>query len=193
MQPVKHTMTSGQPPDVYFESMQLSRTITAIATLVTFVACKPAPQAGPPNPVKWVVKGTSAQSATDRSVKLRPGAKATVQIAAAVDTGWYIYSLTQKTGGPTPMSVTLAPSPPFQLAGKITAPVPIVVYDKEFGIDTERYQGAPSFTIPVIADSSFNTSSAALSLKVRFQACNATFCLPARTVTLETPIRMAAR
>ncbi len=171
--------------------MQLSKSVTAFATLITLWACKPAPQAGPPTPVTWAVKGISGRSASDSSADLRPGATATVQIAAAVDTGWYMYSLTQGTGGPTPMSVTVAPSPPFQLAGKIRGPVPVVVYDKEFGIDTERYQGAPAFSIPVTAVSLPAAAPASLSLKVRFQACNATLCLPAKTVTLDTPIRVA--
>ena len=173
--------------------MQPFKAITVFAIVATFAACKPAPQAGPPNPVKWTVKGISGPSPSDSSAELRPGAKTTVQIAAAVDTGWYIYSLTQGPGGPTPMSVTVAPSPPFQLAGKIRGPVPVVVYDKEFGIDTERYQGAPAFSIPVTADSLSGTAPASLSLNVRFQACNATLCLPAKTVTLETPIRVASR
>jgi hypothetical protein len=181
--------------------MQLFKAVTAFAITATLAACKPAPQAGPPTPVTWAVKGISGRSASDSSAALRPGATTTVQIAAAVDTGWYIYSLTQGAGGPTPMSVTVAPSPPFQLAGKIRGPVPVVVYDKEFGIDTERYQGAPAFSIPVAADSLSGTAPAtapasapaSLTLKVRFQACNATLCLPAKTVTLETPVRVANR
>lgn len=171
--------------------MQLSRAITAIAAVLILHACKPATQAGAPNPVQWSVKGISGQSAPGSSVELSPRGKVTLQIAAAIDTGWYIYSLTQKMGGPTPMSLTVAPFPTYKLDGKVIGPVPVVVYDKEFGIDTERYQGAPTFSVPVTADSLPQTGAPPLSFKVRFQACNATLCLPAKTVTLETPIRIA--
>lgn len=179
-------------PRVYLESMGVSKPLTTCAFFILLAACKPANQAVAPNPVQWAVKGVSGQSAPSSAVELSPRGKVTLQIAAAIDTGWYIYSLTQKTGGPTPMSLTVAPFPSFKLDGKVTGPVPVVVYDKEFGIDTERYQGSPTFSVPITADSLPQADAPPLSFKVRFQACNATLCLPAKTVTLETPIRIAA-
>jgi hypothetical protein len=113
-----------------------------------------------------------------------------VRFAVVLDSGWYIYSLTQKSGGPTPMSVTIAPSPPFSLAGNVSGPEPVVIFDKEFGIDTERYWGSPAFAAP-IAIAAGGQSRSSLDLKVRYQACNATLCLPARTATLTTPVRIA--
>ena len=88
------------------------------------------------------------------------------------------------------MSVTIAPSPPFSLVGYVSGPPPIVIFDKEFGIDTERYTGAPAFKAAV-AVAPGKAPSQALDLKVRYQACNATLCLPARTATLTTPVRIA--
>jgi hypothetical protein len=83
-----------------------------------------------------------------------------------LDSGWYIYSLTQKPGGPTPMSVTLEPSPPFTLVGNVIGPQPVVIFDKEFGIDTERYTGAPTFAA-IVSIASGKTGHESADLKVR--------------------------
>lgn len=114
----------------------------------------------------------------------------TVRLTAAIDSGWYVYSVTQKLGGPTPMTIMVTPSPPFRVEGDILGPKPIVVFDKEFGIDTERYEGNPDFTIAVAVAPTPDARPDLLSVGVRYQACNASFCLPARTKVLNTPIRM---
>lgn len=134
------------------------------------------------NPVSWSVSSPKGL--------LQSGTTDTVHFAAVLDSGWYIYSLTQKAGGPTPMTVTIAPSPPFALVGNVTGPPPIVIFDKEFGIDTERYTGAPAF-VAAVSIASGTTRSPSVDLKVRYQVCNATLCLPAHTTTLTTPVRIA--
>ena len=153
-----------------------------IASLAALSACKRERPVVGENPANWSVSGIKGL--------LQPGTTDTVSFAAVLDSGWYIYSLTQKAGGPTPMSVTIAPSPPFALVGNVTGPPPVVIFDKEFGIDTERYTGAPAFKAAV-AVAPGKTRSQALDLRVRYQACNATLCLPARTATLTTPVRIA--
>jgi hypothetical protein len=136
------------------------------------------------NPANWTVSSVSGL--------LQPGSTDTVHFAAALDSGWYIYSLTQKAGGPTPMSVTIAPSPPYTIVGEVVGPKPVVIFDKEFGINSERYTGNPSFTALVSIPSGARSRPPSLDLKVRYQACNATLCLPARTTTLTTPVKVAA-
>jgi DsbC/DsbD-like thiol-disulfide interchange protein len=157
----------------------------ATLTLCALTGCKEANRETAENPVTW--------SAPTISGQLRAGTSSTVHLLAAIDTGWYIYSLTQKPGGPTPMSVTVAPSPPFHIDGGIKGPTPVIVFDKEFGIETERYEGTPAFDLPVAVASDAGVRPVALEVKVRFQACNANFCLPARTVTLTAPARIADR
>src|SRR5437868_12253414 len=92
--------------------------------LVVVVACKRDRQVASPNPANWTVSSVSGL--------LQPGSTDTVRFAATLDRGWYIYSLTQKPGGPTPMSVTIAPSPPFKLVGDVVGPKPLVIFDREF-------------------------------------------------------------
>jgi hypothetical protein len=155
----------------------------AITALSALMACKQNQPAATHDPANWSVSSVSGL--------LQPGSTDTVQFAAVLDSGWYIYALTQKSGGPTPMSVTVAPSPPFSLAGNVTGPKPVVIFDKEFGISTERYWGSPAFAAPVAIAQGDQVRPPSLDLKVRYQACNATFCLPARTVTLTPPVRIA--
>jgi hypothetical protein len=160
----------------------MRRLIVVTLLSLTTVACKRDREIVSQNPANWTVSSVSGL--------LQPGSTDTVRFAAALDSGWYIYSLTQKPGGPTPMSVTIAPSPPYTLVGDVVGPKPVVIFDKEFGINSERYTGNPSFTA-LVAIPSGSRSRPSLDLNVRYQACNATLCLPARTTTLSTPVRVA--
>jgi Disulphide bond corrector protein DsbC len=161
--------------------------LSLVAAAIALVAgCKPAVrESAANNPVKW----TLSPAVTE----LRADSVTAVHLAAAIDDGWYIYAITQKEGGPIPMSVDVAPSPPFHIQGSVEGPAPVVVFDKEFGITTERYKGTPSFTVPVAAVITAGAQPQALDVKVRFQACSATFCLPARTVTLTNRVQVAVR
>jgi DsbC/DsbD-like thiol-disulfide interchange protein len=147
--------------------------------------CTPENRNAAPNPVKWTVADTTAQ--------LHAAAATTLRLTAAIDSGWYIYSLTQKSGGPTPMTISLAPSPPFRVEGSVSGPKPVVIFDKEFGIETERYEGKPAFAIPVALTATQSAQPKTLDVKVRYQACNESFCLPARTTVLSTPVRVEDR
>ncbi|HYN81034.1 MAG TPA: protein-disulfide reductase DsbD N-terminal domain-containing protein [Gemmatimonadaceae bacterium] len=149
------------------------------------VGCGPDKRAAAENPVKWTVSDSTAQ--------LHAGTATTLRLAAAIDSGWYIYSITQKPGGPTPMTISVAPSPPFSLDGSAVGPQPIVIFDKEFGIETERYEGNPAFAVPVSVAATSGAETKTLDIKVRYQACNASFCLPARTTVLTTRVEVAGR
>jgi len=161
------------------------RTSVLTLALVLAVGCKAATrEAAANNPVTWTLQPVTT---------VRAGAVTAVGLAASIDKGWYIYSITQKTGGPTPMTVTVAPSPPFSISGNVTSPAPVVVFDKEFNMNTERYEGAPSFIVPVTSDFTGGAVAPSVEVKVRFQACNETMCLPAHTVALTSRAQIAAR
>lgn len=149
------------------------------------LGCEPDKPAAAENPVKWTVSDSAAQ--------LQAGAVTTVRLSAAIDSGWYIYSLTQGSGGPTPMRISVAPSPPFSIEGTAVGPQPVVIFDKEFGIETERYEGNPAFSVPVAVAATSAAETKTLDIKVRYQACNASFCLPARTTVLTTRVGVAGR
>ena len=151
--------------------------------LITLAACRKDEPAVSSNPANWTVTAVSGL--------LQPGSTDTVRFAAALDSGWYIYALSQRAGGPTPMSVSIDPSPPFTIVGDVRGPKPVTVFDREFQIDTQRYFGNPAFSATLAVASGSRTRPLSVQLKVRYQACNATLCLPARTTTLSTPIRIA--
>jgi len=159
--------------------------LTVCITITALFACNSDKRAGAENPVKWIVSDSTAQ--------LQAGAATTLRLTAAIDSGWYIYSLTQGSGGPTPMKISVAPSPPFSIEGTTVGPQPVVIFDKEFGIETERYEGNPSFAVPVAVAATAGAEPKTLDIKVRYQACNASFCLPARTTVLTTRVGVAGR
>ena len=105
-----------------------------------------------------------------------------VDLKVNVTDGWHVYSTTQLTGGPTPMSVSV--SPPYQLAGDVRGPQPVKAKDNNFGIETETYSGAQSFRFAVEIP---NTAPdlPPIEFKVKSQACSDKLCLPAKTQTIQ--------
>lgn len=136
-------------------------------------------------PVAWTIKNPSGKG-------VKPGEKFNVQISASISGGWYIYSLTQSAGGPTATRISVPAGQPFSPAGAIGSPKPKVKFDENFQINTESYSGGANFTVPVQAASETPQGKQSLRIDVRFQACNATTCLPPKTLKLETPIEIIA-
>ena len=116
-----------------------------------------------------------------------------VQIGAQIDAGWHVYSLTQQPDGPFPLRVTGAPAADgrarWAVAGPISGPEPERLPTSPFGIPVEWYSGAPQFSVPLVAGA--GTGGRTVVLRVRYQACSDTLCLPPKTIELST--RIAAR
>lgn len=130
-------------------------------------------------PVVW--SGPSAPVTTAAS------AKASVNIAATIAPGWHIYALTQKSGGPTPLEITMPASQPFKMAGPIVSSKPEVKFDEGFGMNVDLLTGRAEFTLPVTV-SKAAPGKQSLIVEARYQACNANICLPARTDRVEVPV-----
>lgn len=133
-------------------------------------------------PVHW--------SASDAGT-VAPGARVTAHISAAIDAGWHVYSLTQGAGGPIAMRITLAPNQPFALEGTPTGPAPHKEFDPNFGIHVELYEETATFTVPVVATAATPIGKDSILVRPRYQACNASLCLPARTETVAVPVTVA--
>ncbi len=134
------------------------------------------------NPVSWSLN--SAKSA-------KGGGKFEARLTANISSGWYLYSLTQPSGGPNATRITVASEQAFKLAGGVKAPPPKVKFDENFGINTETFAGNVTFTIPLQAAANAAPGRQTLGINVRFQVCNETTCLPPRTVKVETPVEIA--
>jgi hypothetical protein len=132
------------------------------------------------DPVIWSAPTTPANGAVGNS-------KFSVNVSVTIAPGWYIYALSQKPGGPTPLAMTLPANQPFKLAGPITEPKPEVKFDPGFGMEVHHLKAAGSFVLPVTVLKA-PPGKRMMVVEARYQACNSNICLPARTDRIEIPV-----
>lgn len=131
-------------------------------------------------PVTW--------SASGPKTAVTAGATIPIALVATIDDGWHLYSTTQPPGGPIPTRITLAASPVFAANGALTFPKPAVAADPNFGINVETYDRHVAFTIPLKVANNAVSHVENLTVRARFQACNANLCMPPRTETVTFPL-----
>jgi thiol:disulfide interchange protein len=134
------------------------------------------------DPVKFTLRPASG------TTTVAPGSTFRVQLTARMDEGWHLYSITQPPGGPIATRVSVSKGQPVTLAGTIDAPEPRVVFDQNFGMDTELYDGEATFGIPLKLAADAGAGTLKIAVETYFQACNDQFCLPPRTVKAEVEI-----
>lgn len=135
------------------------------------------------SPVRWTIVGGSARTVV-------PGQTVVVVLEAEIDKGWYIYSQTQKPGGPNPLRIQLVGAADVGMRGAIRAPKPITKFDKTFGIETELHFGKPRFIVPLGVPSGSLTGKREFQVTARYQACNDTICLSPRIQKLDVTLRI---
>jgi len=108
-----------------------------------------------------------------------------------MDSGWHIYSITQPKGGPIATQISLPAGQPFKRAGAVSGPKPATKFDSNFGINIQTHQGTVTFRVPVLVVAATAAGEHSLTINVRYQACNDSICLPARTVHLTAPVKVA--
>ena len=130
-------------------------------------------------PVVWTATASSAAPVAQG---------ATIDLKAQIDQGWHVYSISQGPGGPIPTRIVLAPGQPFDLIGTVRGPAPATRFDSNFGINVETYDDRAAFglIVHVAADARVGTDT--VTIKARFQTCNASLCLPPRTETILVPV-----
>jgi thiol:disulfide interchange protein DsbD len=116
-----------------------------------------------------------------------------LELRAAIVGGWHIYSITQMPGGPTRTVISLPDRQPFQKEGAVTGPKPDKSFDPNFSLDTETYEGAIRFSVPVRTAKDAVAGKAKIAVDVLFQSCNDTTCLPPHTTHLFAPIHIEQR
>jgi len=127
-------------------------------------------------PVKLALRLPAATGA------VAPGATFKAQLVATIEEGWHLYSITQPPGGPIATRITVTKGQVVTLDGKIDGPLPRTVFDANFGMDTELYDGEATFGIPLKVAADAKPGSLKITVDTYFQACNDQFCLPPRTV-----------
>lgn len=137
----------------------------------------------------------NAQNPVSLSINVSPGSipaggKGTAKVTASIGGGWYMYSITQGGGGPTPTRVSLDGGP-FK-AGGVSGPKPKVKFDENFQMNTESYSGSATFNIPFTVAADAPEGSQELTASVRFQVCNDSVCLPPKTLKVSAPVTITA-
>jgi thiol:disulfide interchange protein len=127
------------------------------------------------NPVSWSLdaagsRGKDSESAREFKAKLK----------ATIEGDWHLYAVEQPEGGPLPTRITVPEGLPFQIKGKIASPAPITKFDPNFGIETKSFAKSAEFDVPLEFSGAGKVDD--LALNVRYQVCNATLCLPPKTV-----------
>ncbi|MGB5014348.1 MAG: cytochrome c biogenesis protein CcdA [Pyrinomonadaceae bacterium] len=135
------------------------------------------------NPTSWKL----SSDAGIKSLKANDLIKVTLK--AEIENGWHLYALEQPPGGPFATTIKVSEGKPFEVNGKIGSTKPIVKPDNNFIIDgkpleTLFFDNSATFNIPLKATA--ETSVEAISIDVRFQVCDATRCLPPKTVRVST-------
>ena len=137
------------------------------------------------NPVHLTIKRDDANQS------IKQGDKFSVSIVAFIDPGWHLYSPEQPAGGPIPTRISVPENKNFHLAGDIENPVPQVVFDPNFNLETQIYEGEATFVLPIAVLPSASTGKDALAVSFFYQTCNDKTCLPPRSVKVETEIEVA--
>jgi thiol:disulfide interchange protein DsbD len=131
------------------------------------------------NPVKWSLESDA------KGKPLKTGEKFKASVKAAIEDGWHLYALEQPEGGPTATTVKIPENTSFKIDGTVTSPPPVIKSDANFLIDekplvTKFFEKTAEFYIPLQATA--DTKADDLAVNVRFQVCNDTVCLTAKTV-----------
>lgn len=166
------------------QTLRKSAVAFCLLILAPLAAVAQDEQMPPENPVEWSLK------APPQTVKA--GSTFAVKVTARPEKGWYLYSLDQEEGGPIPTRIRLPAGQLFESAGDIESPTPRVKFDKNFGINTEYYEGEVTFTLPVKVAAGAPAGRHKLSVQARYQSCNDSLCLPPKLVKLEAEITIEA-
>ena len=147
----------------------MRKTVLSIIFVLLATACALAQ-----NPAKWSLNSDV------QGKKLTANLNFKAELKADIEAGWHLYALEQPQGGPIATTISVTKEKPFTLDGKIDSPEPKTKFDPNFNIDTKYFENSATFAIPL--KSTADTTGDELSLDVRFQLCNDTFCLPPKTV-----------
>src|SRR5438270_14057871 len=95
-----------------------------------------------------------------------PGGKAVLRASGKVDPGWHLYSASSPAGIPTTFQV----GPESLVEGTRTFQTPPKrAFDKNFGSDTETYEGDEAFLVELQLKQDAPPGPAELAVKIRYQ------------------------
>ena len=140
-----------------------------------------------PDPVNWTLTFDNATAA--------PGSHLLARLAAKIDPGWHLYSLT--TPRP-PIATTIAIDNPAVAGVKLYQPQPVVKLDPSFGVNTETFGEAVTFLLDIELKKDAAPGPVELTATPRYQTCNDSLCLPPKrkpasaTLTIDPAAKVSA-
>jgi len=140
-----------------------------------------------PDPVNWTLTFDTASAA--------PGSHVLARLAAKIDPGWHLYSLT--TPKP-PIATTVTLDNAAVASVKLYQPQPLVKLDPSFGVNTETFGEAVTFLLDIELKKDAAPGPVELTATPRYQCCNDTMCLPPKrkptsaTLTIDPAAKAAA-
>jgi len=136
------------------------------------------------DPIRWSLRKTGSGA-------VRAGDKFEVQAIATIEEGWHLYSPEQSKGGPIPTRITVPEGAIFRLSGEIESPLPQVIFDPNFNMDTQFYENEAVFVLPIEISKDAPSGKATLSVNTFFQICNDHTCLPPKAVKVNTEFEIS--
>ncbi|HMV47413.1 MAG TPA: protein-disulfide reductase DsbD N-terminal domain-containing protein [Blastocatellia bacterium] len=137
------------------------------------------------NPIKWSLKLDSP------AATFKAGDQIRLLLTAEIEDGWHLYSLDEIERGPKPTRISLASDQLFELAD-IESPEPQSAFDENFGIPTQFYEHAVTFTLPVTVATKAPAGKRKLIAQARYQTCTDKLCLPPKLVKTEVEVEITA-
>ncbi len=120
------------------------------------------------SPVKWT---SSAKRLKNNEVML--------SLRATIQSGFHIYSMSVKSGGPVKTSFSFTPAKGYALVGKTTEPTPIAKFEEAFKMDVLYFENTVTFQQKIKLKA---PAATAVKGTVEFMACDAHKCLPPEDV-----------
>jgi DsbC/DsbD-like thiol-disulfide interchange protein len=111
-----------------------------------------------------------------------------LELSGEIQEGWHVYALTQPSGGPAALRVTLDENEIAQAAGTPSGPTPRKHRDPSFKLETQFYTHSFTVRLPVSLKKQQPTGQQLVPVSVRFQSCSDRECLPPSTAHLSVPV-----
>jgi thiol:disulfide interchange protein DsbD len=149
------------------------------AALIGSLLCAIATAQTPADLVQW-----SAAYAPTGNAK----GEAVLEISGTIQEGWHVYALTQPSGGPAALHVTLDANDVAQISGAASGPAPLTHRDPGFGFETQFYTHSFTIRVPIALKQAPAPEGGVIPVRVRFQTCSDRVCLPPTTTQLSVPV-----
>lgn len=133
-----------------------------------------------PTPVQWTI---SAEPQT-----VRPGSEIRLKVAAKIEPGWHLYSVTSPVT-PTATKFLLPEGSPLRVQRTLQQKVE-AKFDPAAQATTESYENEAVFYLDAALDAGTPAGATELGVTIRSSACNDRVCLPPKRRNFTVPVRI---